>query len=141
MLPIATSAAGQLDADRQVREQLFGSGGTAFFLNETGRRPTMAAAQAAFAQVGTMVGFREAWLDEKRGRGPGIHDLRHAMAVHTIIDWFRWGLDPNPEMLKLTTCLGHAQPAQTYWYVEAVPEQMRLACERAEKALGEGGST
>jgi|GEM_PF-3691500 len=30
-------------------------------------------------------------------------------------------------MIKLTTWLGHASPAQTYWYLGAVPELLELA--------------
>ena len=141
LLPISTLSAGQLDADRQVRKKPFGSGGTAFFLNDAGRRPTKAAMQAAFARVGTMVDFREFRLGGDRGREPRTHDLRHATVVQTIIYGYRQGVDPDREMIKLTIDLGHAEPAQTHRYVEAVPELMRLACERAEKALGEGGTT
>ena len=141
MLPIASSTAKQLGTYREARSRLPGDGGAAFFVNDSGRRLSTTSAQAAFAQVGAMVGFRKAQPDGKRGYGPRIHDLRHAMAVHTLIDWYRQGLDPNQEMIKLTTYLGHEKPAYTYWYIEAVPELMQLACERADQALGEGGGT
>jgi hypothetical protein len=36
------------------------------------------------------------------GRGPRIQGLRHSLAVKTIIDWYRRGLDPDREMLKLS---------------------------------------
>ena len=48
-------------------------------------------------------------LFNKHGRGPRIHDLRHTFAVRTIMDWYRRGLDPDREMLKLSTYLGHTQ--------------------------------
>ena len=73
----------------------------------------------------------------KHGRGPRIHDLRHTFAVRTIMDWYRRGLDPDREMLKLSTYLGHTKPEHTYWYIEAIPELLQLACERAERNLGE----
>jgi integrase/recombinase XerD len=38
-------------------------------------------------------------------------------------------------MIKLTTYLGHANPAHTYWYIEAVPELLDLASQRAEASL------
>jgi len=38
-------------------------------------------------------------------------------------------------MIKLTTYLGHANPAHTYWYIEAVPELLELASERAVASL------
>ena len=71
----------------------------------------------------------------KHGRGPRIHDLRHTFAVRTIMDWYRRGLDPDREMLKLSTYLGHSKPELTYWYIEAIPELLQLACERAERNL------
>ena len=53
------------------------------------------------------------------------------------MDWYRRGLDPEREMLKLSTYLGHTKPELTYWYIEAIPELLQLACERAERNLGE----
>jgi hypothetical protein len=38
-------------------------------------------------------------------------------------------------MIKLTTYLGHGNPAHTYWYIEAVPELLDLASQRAEASL------
>jgi hypothetical protein len=40
-------------------------------------------------------------------------------------------------MLALSTYLGHSKVADTYWYLEAVPELMREIAERAEQfAMG-----
>lgn len=38
-------------------------------------------------------------------------------------------------MSKLSTYLGHARPEDAYWYIEAVPELLRPASERAERAM------
>jgi hypothetical protein len=38
-------------------------------------------------------------------------------------------------MFNLSTYLGHTLPENTYWYIEAVPELLQLACERAERSL------
>ena len=54
------------------------------------------------------------------------------LAVKTILDWYRTGRDPDRE---ISAYLGHVRP-ETYWYMEAVPELLRLACERAERNLG-----
>jgi integrase/recombinase XerD len=51
------------------------------------------------------------------------------------MNWYRRGLDPDREMLKLSTYLGHTKPELTYWYIEGVPELLQLACERAERNL------
>jgi len=34
-------------------------------------------------------------------------------------------------MIRLTTYLGHSDPSNTYWYLEAVPELLGLAMARA----------
>ena len=49
--------------------------------------------------------------------------------------WYRAGKDPEREMLKLSTYLGHTEPAHTYWYIEAVPELLELAARRADRVL------
>ena len=43
-------------------------------------------------------------------------------------------------MYKLSTYLGHSEPKNTFWYIEAVPELMQLAAARAEKRVLEGAS-
>jgi hypothetical protein len=43
-------------------------------------------------------------------------------------------------MFNLSTYLGHTLPENTYWYIEAVPELLQLACERAERSLTGGGA-
>jgi len=58
--------------------------------------------------------------------------------VKTIIDWYRNNLDPDREMIKLSTYLGHDKPEYTYWYIEAVPELMQLASERATASFAAG---
>ena len=63
------------------------------------------------------------------------HDLRHTFAVHTLLNWYRSDKDAAREMIRLTTYLGHSDPANTYWYIEAVPELLELASQRAVKAL------
>ena len=41
-------------------------------------------------------------------------------------------------MPKLSAWLGHGSPAETYWYLETVPELLQLATERAERAITAG---
>ena len=86
----------------------------------------------------TSAGLRERQPSGRRGTGPRLHDLRHTMAVRTLVDWYRSGLDPDREMYKLSAWLGHGSPDETYWYLEAVPELLHLATERAERATAGG---
>ena len=65
---------------------------------------------------------RSAWTAAAPAPGPGPHDLRHAFAVRTLLDWYQAGEDIDRRMPLLSTYLGHVDPASTYWYLEAVPE-------------------
>jgi len=60
-----------------------------------------------------------------------IHDLRHSLAVNTLLDWYRSGEDIDAEMPALSGYLGHVHPEGTYWYISAIPELMQLAAARA----------
>ncbi|MDE0305901.1 MAG: hypothetical protein OXI87_13640 [Albidovulum sp.] len=56
-----------------------------------------------------------------------------------MLDRLRTGRNPNREMYKPSTCLGHAHPGHAYWYIEAAPELPEgLAFERAEQPFREG---
>ena len=136
MIPITGCTAQRLVAYRSVRDRLLGSTGLpTFFRNERGQRISIYSAQYNFARVSQTIGLREQNSSRHRGHGPRLHDLRHTFAVHTLLDWNRSGLDPDREMYKLSTWLGHKNPRDTYWYLEAVPELLQWVTQRAEQAL------
>jgi integrase len=137
-VPIAASTGDRLRRYRAERMRLLGARTGAFFRIDDGRRPTDCFARYNFALVCQEIGLRERQRFFRHGRGSRIHDLRHTFAVRTIMGWYRKGLDPDREMLKLSTYLGHSGPDNTYWYIEAVPELLKLASKRAERSLAEG---
>jgi integrase len=49
-------------------------------------------------------------------RRPQPIGLRHSFAVNTLIDWYRAGVDVDARLPSLSTWMGHATPASTYWY-------------------------
>ena len=108
-----------------------------FFVSDTGKRPDDCSARYNFATVCQRIGLRPPQKFNKHGRGPRIHDLRHTFAARTMVNWYRTGKDPEREMIKLSTYLGHTEPAHTYWYIEAVPELLELASKRATRALAQ----
>lgn len=69
---------------------------------------------------------------------PRQHDLRHTLAVRTLLDAYRSGEPVGPRIVALSTYLGHSDPSHTYWYLEAAPELMALATERLERHLEAG---
>jgi integrase len=137
--PISDSTKAKLLAYVRERGRLLGGQQTAFFLSEQGQRLSDCCVRYNFALVCKNIGLRPPQSFHKHGRGPRIHDLRHSFAVRTMVNWYRTGKDAAREMIKLTTYLGHCNPAHTYWYIEAVPELLGLASQRAVKALAKEG--
>ena len=64
--------------------------------------------------------------------GTRLHDLRHSFAMRTVTGWYRAGLEGGARLPLLSTYLGHAKPADTYWYLTATPELLALAAKRLE---------
>jgi integrase/recombinase XerD len=65
---------------------------------------------------------------------PRIHDLRHSFAVSTLVGWYRAGLDVEALLPRLSTYLGHREPAFTYTYLTSTPELLGQAAARLEAA-------
>jgi integrase len=68
---------------------------------------------------------------------PRIHDLRHSLAVRSLLDAYAAGQDGQARLALLSTYLGHTDPASTYWYLSAAPELLALAGQRLERHLQE----
>jgi len=65
-------------------------------------------------------------------RRPTPHSLRHAFAVRALQTCPDERDRITQHTLMLSTYLGHGSAADTYWYLEAVPDLMRSIAERAE---------
>jgi len=61
---------------------------------------------------------------------PRLHDFRHTFAVRTLLGWYRSGQSAASQLWTLSTYLGHRHLADTYWYLTAIPELMRLCQDR-----------
>lgn len=128
-VPVHPSTVQALKKYAAARERIFPAPATpAFFLSERGRRITEWMARYTFAKLSQQIGLRAS--AKGHGRGPRIHDMRHRFAAYTLINWYRAGLDVERELPKLATYLGHVHVNDTYWYLEAVPELLRLATDR-----------
>ena len=137
LLPLDPSVVVRLIAYAAERDRLLGRAAPAFFVTGKGTRLTDCSARYNFAHACQQIGLRTDQQYCRHGRGPRIHDLRHTFAVRTMIDWYRAGKDPAREMIRLTTYLGHTDPDNTFWYLEAVPELLDLAMARATISGGE----
>lgn len=100
-----------------------------FLLNDHGRRLQSSAVHQVFYDLSRQIGLRG--LTDHTG--PRIHDFRHRFAVHTLIQWYQNSEDIERRMPVLSTFLGHAHVADTYWYLSVHPELMGLATSRLEQ--------
>jgi integrase/recombinase XerD len=101
----------------------------AFFIGARGRRVPRGELNRTFTTL-----IREIGLEGRGARArPRPHDLRHAFAVRTLLDWHQAGEDIDRRMPLLSAFLGHGDPASTYWYLEAVPELLQLISRRLEQ--------
>ena len=104
-----------------------------FFLTTRATRPDITVVHKTFRLL-----CRRAGLEDPNTPGrPRIHDLRHTLAVRTLLDWYADGVDVQARLPWLSTYLGHVEPSSTYWYLWAAPELMAMAAERLETTLGE----
>jgi len=96
-----------------------------------GRRITPSTVHGAFRRL---VGTCE--LAPQAGtRPPRMHDFRHTLAVDTLVDALRRGLDVDARLAVLSTFLGHADAYSTYWYLTASPELMSVVSDRVAAAM------
>lgn len=96
-------------------------GRTPFFTDHLGRRLTRFTTEYAFQRVREDAGLTAG------GARPRMHDLRHTFAVTTLLGWYREGADVAGLLPRLSTYLGHTNPANTYWYLTAIPELLAHA--------------
>jgi integrase len=109
-------------------------GTDALLLAKTGRALIYQNVSQAFVGL-----VRRAGLSSRGASRPRMHDLRHTFAVRTLLDAYRTGEDVQAQVPLLSTYMGHVNPANTYWYLQAAPELLALAGERLERHL-QGGT-
>lgn len=133
LVPLHPSTTRALKRYVRVRDRLRPPRPTdAFFMGEQGRRLTEWTARWTFNKLSRQVGLR----GPTDRRGPRLHDFRHRLAVKTLIGWYRRGVDVERRLPVLSTYLGHGHVTDTYWYLTAVPELLRLAAKRLEARGG-----
>ncbi len=72
-----------------------------------------------------------------RGKGPRVHDLRHAFACHTLLRWCREGADLDAKLPVLATYMGHQSLAGTQRYLHLTTELFPEITVRANAAFGD----
>lgn len=97
-----------------------------FFVSASGGALVHTSIDRTFADV-----VRRAGLSQPaQQRPPRLADARHSFAVKTLIGWYHADVDVEARLPLLATWLGHAEVANTYWYLSAAPELLALAADR-----------
>jgi integrase len=102
----------------------------AFFISTAGTALDRTAVEKVSRHITTAAGIRTETVR------PRIHDLRHSLAVRTMLEWQRTGRSIDQHIGTLSAYLGHIAPADTYWYLSASPELMQLAAQRLDARFG-----
>lgn len=108
------------------------AGSSALLVSTAGTRLRYSNVQCTFHRLVRRAGL----MTRSASCRPRLHDLRHSFAVHTVLDGYRGGGDPQVRLPLLSTYLGHVDPGRTYWYLSAAPELLGLAGDRLERHLG-----
>ena len=121
-----------LDAYGRLRDQRFLQPRCeAFLVSLRGTRLRKTCIHHMFARLVRAAGLRPR---SPRCR-PRLHDFRHGFAVRTLLEWYRDGLDVQARLPLLSTYMGHADPASTFWYLTASPELLALVADRLESTM------
>jgi len=130
LIPLHISTRDVLSEYAEHRDRLVPNpSSSCFLLNDCGRCLERSAVRRTFYDLSRQIGLR----GPADHAGPRIHDFRHRFALNTLIQWYRAGEDIERRLPVLSTFLGHAHVADTYWYLSIHPELMGLATERLEQ--------
>ncbi len=136
LIPVQPSTTEALQRYRAVRERTLGSASAPrFFVTYRARPLQRCSVEYAFRQIRRQLGWTQRPV-------PRVHDLRHSFVVRTLLAWYQSAEPIEPKLWTLSTYLGHQHPANTYWYLTAVPELMELSQQRfaTAQAWASGGT-
>ena len=130
LVPLHRSSQQALEQYAALRNQVFPQpSGSGFFVSERGTRLRYGTVHRWFRLIARQVGLRQ----PGDRRGPRLHDLRHHFAIQTMLRWYRSKTNVEARLPELSTYLGHRHVRDTYWYLSAVPELLRLATRRCQR--------
>jgi integrase/recombinase XerD len=120
LLPLQPSTRQALDTYLATRTKLTAIGDD-LFVTTRGRAPHQTLVHIVFVRLVRKLGFR----GPTGTSGIRVHDLRHTFAVRSLESCPRDREAIAHHMAALSTYLGHADVANTYWYLEATPVLLR----------------
>jgi site-specific recombinase XerD len=137
LVPIGTELCAALETYRKARQSLPKPAGSrsAFFAARSGNAISLQQLEKVFAGLRQHAGIRRPATDRWQ---PRLHDLRHTMAVHRVIAWYREGLDVEARLPLLAAYLGHVNVSGTQIYLTITPELLVEASLRFERYASVG---
>jgi site-specific recombinase XerD len=132
LVPIGTELCTALEKYRTQREQLQKSCGSrsAFFAARSGNAISLQRLEKVFARLREHAAIQRPATDRWQ---PRLHDLRHTMAVHRVVGWYREGVDVQARLPLLAAYLGHVNLSGTQTYLTMTAELLSAAAQRFER--------
>lgn len=127
LVPMHPTVAEALDRYLALRRRI-NTRNPHLFLGGGLKRISREAVDVTFAAI-----LKRAGIAPDRTRRPRIHDLRHTFATRVLQ---QCGAQPDKvarHFVALSTYLGHACVASTFWYLEATPDLMTGIAAQAEE--------
>jgi integrase/recombinase XerD len=116
LLPLHESVITKLDQYLEVRRD-FAVIDDYVFLSVKRRKLCYTTVNTAFRRILSLAGIAAG-----RTRPPRIHDLRHSFATRVLEQCATRSEAVARHFVALSTYMGHADAANTYWYFQATPE-------------------
>jgi integrase/recombinase XerD len=137
VVPIGEDLCRALGTYRQARESLPKPAGarSAFFAARSGDAVSRQQLEKVFRRLRQHAGIRRPATERWQ---PRLHDLRHTMAVHRVIAWYREGVDVEARLPLLAAYLGHVNVSGTQIYLTMTPELLAEAAWRFERYAAVG---
>lgn len=134
-VPIHPSVTKSLRSYETLRDRIVQKPRSAhFFLLDNGAPANRRGIHYALSMICKHLGW-EPQGDYKRHR---LHDFRHTFIVRSVLRSYQAGLAPDQAVASISTYVGHAKIADTYWYFTATPELMSIAAGRFHNYFQEG---
>ncbi len=135
LVPLHETARRGLERYLERRARVAGTT-SAVFISNHGTALCYGTVNRVFLELARTLGLRAG----PGAQGPRIHDLRHTFAVRSLerCDGDRSAVARH--MLALSTYLGHAHVADTYWYLHATPKLMEDIGLAGERLFTQGQS-
>ena len=137
LVPIGTDLCMTLETYRKAREVLLKpvDSRSPFFAARNGDAISLQQLEKVFGRLRQHAAIRRPETDRWQ---PRLHDMRHSMAVHRVIAWYREGVDVEARLPLLAAYLGHVNVSGTQIYLTMTAELLAEASLRFERYTSVG---